>query len=137
MGNKIYIVEDNPLILENLQGTLEDLPGVQVVGHSANESDAVAWLSEPSHAWDLAVVDLFLKTGTGLGVLEKMARSAPAKHLVVLSNYAGREIRQQCLRLGAKAVFDKSQEIDDFVAFVRQRASAAGSGSGGGSAVAA
>ncbi|MFI0545453.1 MAG: response regulator [Brachymonas sp.] len=125
MGMRLYLVEDNPLILENLQETLREIPGAELMGHSASEPEAVDWLNTHSHAWDWVVVDLFLKAGTGLGVLANIGRMQPLKKMLVLSNYAGQEIRQQCLRLGAHAVFDKTQEIDRFTDFIRRHSAPA------------
>ncbi len=112
---KVYIVEDNPIILENLHNTLEEISGVELVGDSGTEEEAVNWLSKNAGDWDVAVLDLFLKAGTGLGVLQKLGGLTANKKVLVLSNYASRDIRQQCLKLGASVVFDKSQEIDDFI----------------------
>ncbi len=112
---KVYIVEDNPIILENLHNTLEEISGVELVGDSGTEEEAVNWLSKNAGGWDVAVLDLFLKAGTGLGVLQKLGGLTANKKVLVLSNYASRDIRQQCLKLGASVVFDKSQEIDDFI----------------------
>ena len=112
---KVYIVEDNPIILENLHNTLEEISGVELVGDSGTEAEAVNWLNNNTGDWDVAVLDLFLKAGTGLGVLEKLGALTDQKKVLVLSNYASRDIRQQCLKLGASVVFDKSQEIDNFI----------------------
>lgn len=125
MGMRLYLVEDNPLILDNLKATLGEIPGAQLMGYGTSEPEAVDWLSTHSHAWDWVVVDLFLKAGTGLGVMAKIGRMQPWKKMLVLSNYAGHEIRQQCLRLGALAVFDKTQEIEHFVDFIRQHSAPA------------
>jgi DNA-binding NarL/FixJ family response regulator len=63
------------------------------------------------------IVDIFLKGGSGLGVL-KVASKLPQKHnLVVLSNYATPDIRTKCLELGADKVFDKSNEIDALIQY--------------------
>jgi two-component system, OmpR family, response regulator len=66
---------------------------------------------------DLAVVDLFLKQGSGLGVLEACRIRSPRQRVVVLSNYATPDMRQRCTQLGADAVFDKSNEIDALVEY--------------------
>ena len=39
------------------------------------------------------------------------------QRVVVLTNYATPDIRARCLELGADAVFDKSNELDDFFAY--------------------
>ena len=110
-----YIVEDNPVIRENLIATLEELADVQVVGTSDNENDSASWLLGNPNAWSLAIVDLFLKQGSGLGVLTACRNRKPMQKMVVLSNYATADIRQRCAQLGVDAVFDKSNEIDALV----------------------
>ena len=110
-----YIVEDNPTIRENLIATLEELADVVTAGMSDNENDAKAWLTSHAEAWDLAIVDLFLKQGSGLGVLAACKNRKPSQKVVVLSNYATNDIRQRCAHLGVDMVFDKSNEIDALV----------------------
>ena len=110
-----YIVEDNPVIRENLIATLEELADVHVVGTSDNENDSTSWLLGNPNAWSLAIVDLFLKQGSGLGVLTACRNRKPMQKMVVLSNYATADIRQRCAQLGVDAVFDKSNEIDALV----------------------
>ena len=76
---KTYIVEDSPVIRENLIATLEELAPVEVVGTAEDESDArCAGSREPGNQCDLVIVDIFLKAGSGLGVLR--AASAQAQH---------------------------------------------------------
>lgn len=115
MRLKTYIVEDNPTIRENLIATLEELAFVDAVGTSETENEGKLWLTEHSGEWDLAIVDLFLKQGSGLGVLTACRNRNPTQKVVVLSNYATTDIRQRCAQLGVDAVFDKSNEIDALV----------------------
>jgi DNA-binding NarL/FixJ family response regulator len=110
-----YIVEDSPVIRENLIATLEELVPVRVVGTAEDEDTAVHWLGQTRHAVDLVIVDLFLKGGSGLGVLRAAQSSPPRYRLVVLSNYATPDVRRACLELGADQVFDKSTEIDALI----------------------
>jgi DNA-binding NarL/FixJ family response regulator len=109
---KTYIVEDSPVIRENLIATLEELGPVQVVGMAEDETTAVQWLSRPGNQFDLVIVDIFLKGGSGLGVLRAAHTLTRPHKLVVLSNYATPDMRRKCLDLGADRVFDKSNEID-------------------------
>lgn len=114
---KTYIVEDNPTIRENLIGTLEELACVTAVGSAETENDGKAWLNDHRQQWDLAIVDLFLKQGSGLGVLAACRDRKSRQKVVVLSNYATADIRQRCAQLGVDAVFDKSNEIDALVEY--------------------
>ena len=114
---RTYIVEDSQVIRENLIATLEELVPVEVVGTAEDESTAVHWLAYSGNKADLLIVDLFLKSGSGLGVL-RAALAVPQRwHVVVLSNYATPDIRRKCLELGADRVFDKSNEIDALIQY--------------------
>jgi DNA-binding NarL/FixJ family response regulator len=110
-----YVVEDNPTIQENLVGTLEELTDVKVIGTSATESDAMTWLEQNPDRWDLLIVDLFLKQGSGLHLAQHLGRRRPGQKLVVFSNYINASVRKRCAQLGVDAVFDKSTEIDSLV----------------------
>ena len=124
---RTYIVEDNATIRENLIGTLEELACIRALGWAESEAQAKAWLGQrPPPEWDLAIVDLFLKQGSGLGVLEACRVRAPAQRVVVLSNYATADMRKRCIQLGADAVFDKSNEIDALVAYCIEQCNAPG-----------
>ncbi len=114
---RTYLVEDNPTIRENLVATLKELAQVETVGVADTELEAESWLTANPDAWDLVIIDLFLRQGSGMGVLEACAPLAGDHHLVVLSNYATADIRARCLGLGAHAVFDKSNDIDSLVDF--------------------
>jgi len=118
---KTYIVEDNPTIRENLIDTLEELACVTAVGTADTENEGKAWLAENRDEWDLAIVDLFLKQGSGLGVLAACRDRPSRQKVVVLSNYATADIRQRCAQLGVDAVFDKSNEIDALVDYCIQQ----------------
>ncbi|WP_372826124.1 response regulator transcription factor [Polaromonas sp.] len=115
MRQKTYIVEDNATIRDNLIATLEELAGIESVGTAETENEAKEWLRNKDQEWDLAIVDLFLKQGSGLGVLEACRNRKPQQKVIVLSNYATADIRKRCAQLGVDAVFDKSNEIDALV----------------------
>ena len=121
-----YIIEDSPVIRENLIATLEELVPVRVVGMAEDEAGAMLWLNEPGHAVDLVIVDIFLKSGSGLGVLRAAQALPPRYRLVVLSNHATPDMRRKCLALGADQVFDKSNEIDELILYCGRLAASQG-----------
>ena len=125
---RTYIVEDNATIRENLVGALEELASIESLGWAETEADAKAWLQQHAQSWDLAIVDLFLKQGSGLGVIEACRSRDASRRVVVLSNYATADMRQRCLELGADAIFDKSNEIDALVEYCIAAADASGPG---------
>lgn len=121
---KAFVVEDNAVIRESLVAALEELAPVEVVGTAEDERSAVEWLGRSGDApvCDLVIVDIFLKAGSGLGVL----RAARDRHrpmtMVVLSNYATSDMQRRCLALGASRVFDKSGELDELIGYCEQLA---------------
>ena len=112
-----YLVEDNDIILTNLIETLQEITDVKVMGCSATQAEADRWLMLNDGHWHLAIVDLFLKEGSGLGVLTGCHKREPYQKVVLLTNYATSELRKRALLLGADAVFDKSNQLDELVAY--------------------
>jgi DNA-binding NarL/FixJ family response regulator len=120
---RTYIVEDSAVIRENLIATLEELVPVEVVGTAEDEDTAVHWLAQPGNQADLLIIDIFLKSGTGLGVLHAAGLRPQRRHVVVLSNFATPDMRRKCLEMGAEQVFDKSNEIDALIQYCGRLAS--------------
>jgi DNA-binding NarL/FixJ family response regulator len=110
-----FVVEDSPVIQENLIAALEEMAPVKVVGTAVDQAGALHWLSNSANRCDIAIIDIFLRQGSGMGVLRELHAAAAPFERVVLTNYATADIRRQCLALGASAVFDKSGEIDALV----------------------
>lgn len=117
LGLRIYLVEDNAIIRENLAAALAELANTTQCGTADGEKAAIDWLKTRPDDWDLAIVDIFLKEGNGLGVVAAGKTRRSDQKLVVLTNYASVGVREQCLKLGADAVFDKSHDIDNLVDF--------------------
>ena len=119
---KAFIVEDSAVIRENLVAALEELAPVRVVGTADNESTAMRWLDQSAVGCDLVIVDIFLKSGSGLGVLRSATKLRKPMKLVVLSNYTTPDMRRKCMELGANRVFDKSNEIDALIQYCNRLA---------------
>jgi DNA-binding NarL/FixJ family response regulator len=115
---KIYLVEDSSVIRENLIDALHESASVDIVGCAEDERGAVAWFGDADNDCDLVIVDIFLKGGSGLGVLKALDAAAAAPPRVVLSNHATPEVRKKCQELGAVKVFDKSNELDEMLAWL-------------------
>jgi two-component system, OmpR family, response regulator len=123
MKYRAYIVEDSPTIRENLIETLQELALVEAVGIAETETEGKQWLAQHDGYWDLAIVDLFLKEGSGLNIVEACRSRRPGQKIIVLSNHATRDVRWRCAQLGADAVFDKSTEIDALVDYCLEQRS--------------
>ena len=118
---RTFIVEDNPMILEGLSEALRDMSGVEIVGSAATQAEALAWFGDGGQHCDVVIIDIFLKAGSGFGVLEGLARLPSPPALIVLTNYPPADVRARCLTLGADRLFDKSTEIDELFAWFAER----------------
>jgi DNA-binding NarL/FixJ family response regulator len=119
------IVEDSPVIRENLIAALEEMTPLKVVATAADEAAALQLLSRQEPPVDIAIVDIFLAKGSGLGVLRALQAQGSAIERVVLTNHATPAMRRECLALGASRVFDKSGEIDALIDHCLERAASA------------
>ena len=112
MPSRAILVEDLPSIRVSLTAALKDLADVDVVAVAETAEEAI---SAARHSeWDVMVLDLFLREGTGLSVLSSLQHRPATQRVVVLTNYATPDVFQRCMSLGASAVFDKSCELDEF-----------------------
>ena len=117
MPLQIYLIEDEGATRQALADLLQEIADVQIVGFAENEVHAIHWLSTHDSAWDLAVVDLHLKMGSGMAALRWCATRRPHQKVVVLSSLPSDEARAQCLALGADRVFDKTEGLDKLLVF--------------------
>jgi DNA-binding NarL/FixJ family response regulator len=111
MTLKAILVEDSQTIRDNLIPALNDLAGVEVIAIAETEDDAVRVRAE-NPGWDLVIVDLFLREGTGLTVLRACEARQPHQHAIVLTNYPNPLIRERCTAIGADAIYDKSEDLE-------------------------
>lgn len=106
---RVLLIEDSPLIRERLAESLATPGRVEIVGQADSEQAAIGLLA--AAAWDVMVLDLQLRHGTGLGVLRALtSRRPPKAKVIVLTNYAFPQYRAKSLALGADFFFDKARE---------------------------
>lgn len=121
MASRVFLVED----LRSMQTLLADLfatiGGLEIVDVCTTEAEAKLWLDEHPGAWDLAIIDLVLAQGSGMGVVSHARRTAAVgAKVAVFSGYASPGIRAHCKALGADAIFEKS-DTGEFIRWLSQQ----------------
>ena len=110
---RVYLVEDSAPVRDLLLDFLH-VPGeVEIVGYSDNEADSVAdIISQPV---DAVIVDLKLREGSGMAVIERLrkAKLDPVPRIIVFTNHPFPEIRKHAMQLGADYFFDKSADYEN------------------------
>ena len=66
---RAYVVEDSPIFRDALTEVLAECD-VTVAGFAEDEVTASVWLE--THACDLVIVDIWLRGGSGLGLLARL-----------------------------------------------------------------
>ncbi|MDO9095164.1 MAG: response regulator [Rubrivivax sp.] len=116
----MFLVEDSQLTVDNLSALLRQTGLDCIVGSAEDETTALQRIHglHQEQPLDLLIIDIFLKAGSGLGVLKKLAGLPGGVSLiprVVITNFAREEIQQACLALGAERFFDKCTNLDALV----------------------
>jgi DNA-binding NarL/FixJ family response regulator len=109
---RVFLIEDSPDV-RDLFLVFFHVPGeVEIVGHADTENESVAEiLASPV---DAIVVDLNLREGNGLAVIEKIRKAnlTPRPSIIVFTNQPYPEIRRRAMQLEADYFFDKSVDFE-------------------------
>lgn len=116
---RVFLIEDSALLQELIAGMLSELDCVEFCGCADGEAEALRRLAEVPV--DLAIIDIELKQGSGIGVLDALQTDSErygSPRKVVLTNYAHSTMRQRCEQFGTDAFFDKSLHINQLIDYV-------------------
>lgn len=123
MAIKVFLVEDTRQLQGVITDLLASLGDFELAGTATTEAEANLWLVEHPGSWDLAIIDLVLEQGTGMGVIARCRRTCPAGKVVVFSDYVTPGIRRHCMGLGAEAVIPKA-DMAAFTSYCSELAAA-------------
>ena len=119
---KVALIDDSERIRARLAEMLGEIPNVEIAFAADTEGDAVRLLAQED--WDVLILDLQLRVGTGLGVLKAMqgVRGSDDRVVMIFTNYGFRQYRERTMALGADYFFDKARDFDALRASVAERA---------------
>ncbi len=100
-------MDDHPLFRQGLGSLINQQPGFAICGEaeSANEALAAMETLRP----DAAIVDLSLKSGSGLDLIKNIKSRFPDTAIVVLSMHDERHYAERAIRAGATGYVMKSE----------------------------
>lgn len=117
MDLRVFLVDDLISMHSLMQEVFARIGGLKLAATATTEGEAKMWLEDHPQGWDLAVVDLVLREGSGMGVIGRCKEKNRTAPVAVFSAYVTPVLREHCLRLGADAVFSK-EETGSFVAWL-------------------
>ena len=109
---RVFVVEDSALVRQRLLEWF-DAPGLfEFIGFSETQQAAIdALCAAPA---DVVILDIKLKQGTGIGVLQALRKRLPPPRTVfiMLTNFATLHFRTRCIVAGADYFFDKALDLE-------------------------
>ena len=116
--NTVVIVDDHPLFRRGLRDLLELDPEIEVVGEAATREEAIERVHETEP--DLVILDLNMKTSSGIEILWFLKEEDPSRRIVILTvSDSGKDLTA-CIQAGADGYFLKDMEPELMLANIRQ-----------------
>jgi len=116
--NRVFLVDDHPLVREWLTSLINQQPDLIVCGEADDPPEALRGIAAALP--DVAVVDISLKSGSGLELIKQMKSSHPNVAVVVLSMHDESLYAERALRAGASGYVVKRDTPKKVVAAIRR-----------------
>ncbi|MBV8501051.1 MAG: response regulator transcription factor [Paucibacter sp.] len=110
---KIFLVEDQQLVLEGLKGLLALHEGIEIVGEANDGADAIERI--PGLMPDVILSDMRMPRLDGLGLIRALAARALAIPVVLLTTFDDAAVFDEAVRAGAKGFLLKAISPDTLV----------------------
>lgn len=114
MAITAVLVDDDEGLCECLIPMLHDLTDVHVVDVAQTPADAIGLMAKHEKDWELLILDIDLRNGSGLAVLDACRKRLAHQEVFVLTNMATAQVRSRCHDFGVDAVFNKATELEKF-----------------------
>jgi DNA-binding NarL/FixJ family response regulator len=112
---RIFLVEDSPVIRESLIEALSSSGGGRmVIGTAETEDEAFRLIS--SNSADVAIIDINLREGSGISLLARLRSLNVAPRMrIVYTNHYSRRVHDYCSQLGATHVLSKGGNFSELL----------------------
>jgi YesN/AraC family two-component response regulator len=110
---RVLIVDDSAKLREGLTSLCELQSELEVVGTAGDGVEALEAIRNLKP--DVVSLDVRMPNMSGIEVLRAIRRDRLHCTPIVLSGMADKIFRNKCLKLGAKYVFDKATELEEYL----------------------
>jgi DNA-binding NarL/FixJ family response regulator len=117
-ARKIFLVDDHPITREGIAMLLEEEADFIVCGEADNGPLAVELI--PKAAPDLAIIDITLKTTSGIELLKDLKAVMPDLPVLVMSMHDENLYAERALRAGARGYVMKDEPRDVILVAIRR-----------------
>jgi DNA-binding NarL/FixJ family response regulator len=115
---RVLLVDDHPLVRRGLAEIIAREPDLDTCGEAGDVADAIEAVERGKP--NIVVVDLTLKTGHGLDLIEKLKARDPELKILVSSMHDETLFAERVLRAGARGYISKQEPPDALLRAIRQ-----------------
>ena len=115
---RVLLVDDHPLVRRGLAEVIAREPDLETCGEAADVAEAVREVERAKP--DVVVVDLTLKSGHGIELIERLKGLDPNVKILVSSMHDEMLFAERVLRAGAMGYISKQEPPETLVQAIRQ-----------------
>ena len=115
---RIFLVDDHPLVREGLSNLINQQDDLAVCGEAEDAAQALAGIGVARP--DLALIDISLKTASGLELVKDLGIHFPLVALIVLSMHDELLYAERALRAGARGYVMKRETTKEVLTAIRR-----------------
>lgn len=115
---KVLIVDDHPTVREGLAWRLSQEPDLEICGEASDMAEALRLVAETKP--DVAIVDITLRTGSGIDLIKRVKDRDDHVRMLVWSMHGESLYAERALRAGALGYINKEQATEKVVEAIRR-----------------
>lgn len=115
---RILIVDDHPAVRDALASRIGRQADLEVCGEAADMTEALRLVADTQP--DLAVVDISLKTASGIDLIKRIKGHNDRVRMLVWSMHSESLYAERALRAGALGYINKDQATDKIIEAIRR-----------------
>jgi DNA-binding NarL/FixJ family response regulator len=116
--NRIFLVDDHPLVREWLTNLLNQQPDLEVCGEAETVADALRGIAATKPK--LAIIDISLNAASGLELVKDLRIQHPSVAPLVLSMHEEELYAERAMRAGARGYVRKRETSKNILAAIRR-----------------
>jgi len=116
--NKIYLLDDHPIVIEGLKQIINSQSDMEVVGSAEDANTGLQQIAKLKP--DVIILDITLKDRSGVDLIKKVRAQFPKSHVFVYSMHDENVYAERCLRAGAMGYLMKGESSTRLLQGLRQ-----------------
>lgn len=115
---RVLIVDDHPIVREGYTRLISAEPDLEVCGEASDSTEAMQLVE--SHSPDVAIVDISLRSGTGIELCKQIRERNPQIRVLICSIHDETLYADRALRAGAMGYVSKEQPASEVLEAIRR-----------------